>query len=306
MSRAVTRAGDASVTVAVAQPSELGESPFWHPTEQALYYCDVASLQLNRFDPNSGALRHWRFDTELASCAPMRDGGLLLAMRDGLWHFDCASGRRSVLAAAPYDPQTERFNDGKCDPQGCFWVGTVYEPRDRALASLYRFDGSRLTRKAEDLTVVNGLAWSPSGNALYLSDTRAHAVYEFDFDSASGTLGQRRAFCQFAVKPNGASLDGYGGRPDGAAVDVEGNYWVAMFEGRRVLCITPAGVVLRELKLPVQCPTMPCFGGADLKTLYLTTARHQRSATELAAQPWAGMLLSVRVEVPGLPVNFFG
>lgn len=295
-----------TVHVAVSEASEVGESPFWHPHEQALYYCDIPARRLNRFDPTTGALRHWSFDSEVASCAPTRDGALLLAARDGLWRFDCASGVRTALAAPPYDPLHERFNDGKCDPQGRFWVGTLYEPRDQPLASLYCFDGGRLTAQADGLTVSNGLAWSPNGRTLYLSDTTAHRLYAFDFDAARGAVSHRRTLCQFAVKPSGGALDGYRGRPDGAAVDAEGNYWVAMFEGRRVLCLTPAGEVLHELTLPVQCPTMPCFGGADLKTLYVTTARHRRPPAELAQQPSAGMVLSVRVDVPGLPAAFFG
>ncbi len=297
--------GAATVKVAVSEPSLLGESPVWHPREQVLYYCDIPGRQLNRFDSVTGELSHWRFATEVASCAPMRDGGLLLAARDGLWRFDPANGVRSALAAPPYDPATERFNDGKCDPRGRFWVGTIYEPRDPPRAALYRFDRDGLTLRAAGITVSNGLAWSPDGRTMYWSDTQAHAIYAFDFDMADGTLGARRLFCRFPPKQPGASLADYGGRPDGAAVDVDGNYWVAMFEGQRVLCLSAAGALVREVRLPVRCPTMPCFGGADLKTLYITTARDKRSADELAAQPAAGCVLSMRVEVPGLPVNLF-
>jgi sugar lactone lactonase YvrE len=115
-----------------------------------------------------------------------------------------------------------------------------------------------------------------------------------------------RVFQQFAPKPAGwqPGQPGYGGRPDGATVDAEGNYWVAMFEGQRLLRIAPSGQVLNEVAMPARCPTMPCFGGDDLKTLYVTTARHERPAAELAALPLSGRVLSMRVEVPGLPVNF--
>ena len=296
---------DADVQVAVASPSLLGESPLWHPVEQVLYHCDIPGHTLNRFDPASSAHAHWRFDTDVACCAPMLDGALLLAMRDGLWRFDPATGQRSALAEPPYDMATERFNDGKCDPQGRFWVGTIYEPRDPPNAALYRFSDGVLTRQADRITVSNGLAWSPDGRTMYWSDTQAHSVYAFDFDPASGGLSQRRVFANFAAKQPGESLDAYGGRPDGAAVDVEGCYWVAMFEGQRLLRLSPDGALLREVRLPVRCPTMPCFGGADLKTLYITTARENRPVAELAAQPLAGCVLSLRVDVPGLPANIF-
>ncbi|MDO9316369.1 MAG: SMP-30/gluconolactonase/LRE family protein [Burkholderiaceae bacterium] len=295
-----------AVTAAVTTPSLLGESPLWHPREQALYYCDIPGRRLNRFDPATGELSHWNFDTEVASCAPMLDGGLLLAARDGLWRFDVTTGARTELAAPPYDQHIERFNDGKCDPLGRFWIGTIYEPRDPALAALYRFHRGILTKCADGITVSNGLAWSPDGRTMYWSDTKAHAIYAFDFDLAGGTLSGRRLFHQFPLKRSDQSLDEYGGRPDGAAVDVDGNYWAAMFEGQRLLCLSPAGAVVREVPLPVRCPTMPCFGGADLKTLYVTTAREKRPVEELAAQPLSGCVLSLRVDVPGLPAHLYG
>jgi sugar lactone lactonase YvrE len=138
---------------------------------------------------------------------------------------------------------------------------------------------------------------------LYWSDTKAHAIYAFDFDVATGTLSRRRVFATFALKQAGQDLDAYGGRPDGAAVDAEGCYWVALFEGQRLLRLSPAGELLREVILPVRCPTMPCFGDADLRTLYVTTSRENRPAAELDAQPHAGCVLSLRVDVPGLPVH---
>ncbi|MFT3663512.1 SMP-30/gluconolactonase/LRE family protein [Piscinibacter sp.] len=292
------------IRVAVAEPALLGESPFWHPREAALYYVDIAGRRLCRFDAARGALRHWDLDSEPGSCAPCLDGTLLLAMRDGLYRFDPARGARTLLAPPPYDPAHERFNDGKCDPQGRFWAGTLYEPRDAARATLHCWTDGRLVERAGGATVANGLAWSPNGRTLYWADTKAHTIHAFDFDPAAGELSGRRVFARFEPKRAGQSLDRYGGRPDGAAVDAEGCYWVAMFEGQRLLRLAPDGAILREITLPVRCATMPCFGGADLKTVYLTTARQNRPAAELAAQPWAGCVLAFEVDVPGLPVNF--
>lgn len=297
------RDAERDLFVAVAHASLLGESPFWHPRERALYWCDIPGHKLQRFEPSSGTLAHWDFDTDVASCAPQLDGRLLLAMRDGLWRFDPASGERRLAAKPPYDPAKERFNDGKCDPQGRFWVGTIYEPRDAAAATLHCLTREGLKRKAGGVTVANGLAWSPDGATMYWTDTKAHTIYAFDFEPHDGALSRQRVFAQFAPRRDGQPLDEYGGRPDGAAVDAEGCYWVAMFEGQRVLRLSPAGEVLRVVLLPVRCATMPCFGGDDLKTLYVTTAREKRPAEELAAQPLAGCVLGLRVDVPGLPVN---
>jgi sugar lactone lactonase YvrE len=307
------------ITALPLPPDLLGESPVWHPEEAALYWCDIPGKQLHRYHPDSGAHRQWAFDCEPACIAPLLGGDLLLGMRDGLWRFDPASGRRERLAEPPYDVAKERFNDGKADPQGRFWVGTIYEPRSPALAALYRFAGDRrargdgrgpgkgLVRMADGITVSNGLAWSPDGATMYWSDTASHTIFAFDFDGsddAGGALSRQRVFASFAPKQPGQDLDHYGGRPDGAAVDSEGAYWSAMFEGQRLLRFAPSGAVLSEISLPARCPTMPCFGGADLRTLYVTTARENRPADELAALPLSGCVLQLRVEVPGLPVNF--
>ena len=296
------REPDPDIQVAVASASVLGEAPMWHPREQVLYYCDIPGKRLNRFDPKTGDLKQWEFDTEPASLAPRLDGSLVLAMRDGLFRFDPATGERQRLAKPPYDTSEERFNDGKADPQGRFWVGTIHERRE-PVAALYCWSDSTLERRAEGITNSNGLAWSPDGRTMYWADTKAHEIYAFDVDLASGELSRRRVFASFPVKAADQDLATYGGRPDGAAMDSEGCYWIAMFEGARVLRLSPQGEVVREVHLPVQCATMPCFGGPDLRTLYITTSREKRPADELARQPLAGCVLSLRVDVPGLPVN---
>jgi sugar lactone lactonase YvrE len=292
----------ADITGLPVAPSLLGESPLWHPDEQRLYWVDIPGLQLNRFDPVSGRHDEWPLPSEPGCCAPVLGGGLLLAMRDGLWRFDTATGRRTRVAEPPYDPAQQRFNDGKADPQGRFWVGTIDDQR-RPEAALYRLAGGQLSRMVDGITASNGLAFAPDGRTMYWADTKAHAVYAFDFDGQDGSLARRRVFQQFPPRADGQPLAGYGGRPDGAAVDADGAYWVAMFEGQRLLRFAPDGRLLAELPLPVRCPTMPCFGGADLRTLYITTARDKRPADELAAQPLAGCVLQLRVAVPGLPAH---
>jgi sugar lactone lactonase YvrE len=287
-----------------APAAQLGESPFWHPTEQALYWCDIPGRALHRWHPGRAEHRHWGLPSEPGCAAPLPGGALLLAMRDGLWRFDPATAQRTRLAAPPYEPAQERFNDGRADPQGRLWVGTIYEPRTPPNAALYRWWRGKLERMAGDVTVSNGLAFSPDGRTMYWSDTTSHRIFALDLDPLEGTLSRRRVFAQFPLRDASQPLAAYGGRPDGAAVDSEGAYWVAMFEGQRLLRLAPDGTLLRDVALPVRCPTMPCFGGDDLRTLYVTTASKGRPAEELEAQPWAGRVLSLRVDVPGLPVNF--
>lgn len=277
----------------------LGESPLWHPTEQQLYAVDIPGRQVLRWRAGADAPDAWVQDAEPGCIAARASGGLLVARRDGLWTLDTATGAQDSLSSPPYDPARLRFNDGKVDPAGRLWVGSISDAREPE-AALYRFDGGAFTTQVPGLTTSNGLAWSPSAKRLHWSDTKAHRIYVADFDAASGGLSAPRVFVEFKPRTPG---EAYGGRPDGAAMDVEGCYWSAMFEGGCLLRIAPTGEVVQRVELPVTCPTMPTFGGADLRTLFVTTAREKRPADELAREPLAGAVLQLRVAVPGWPAT---
>jgi sugar lactone lactonase YvrE len=300
---------------AVSQPDELGESPFWHPGERLLYWVDIQARQIRRTDPTVGALESWEMPSEPGCIAPLRGGGLVMALRDGVYRASSWGGTLTPVVRFNHDAATTRFNDGKADPVGRFWAGTMYEPRDARKAELYSIDlressgnGGRplVQLKAQNAVISNGLAWSPDASTLYWADTPNHVIHAWDWEPEGNEMSHHRVFQQFPGKPAlwQPGQPGYGGRPDGAAVDVEGNYWCAMFEGGRLLKFAPTGRLLAEFPLPVRCPTMPCFGDADLKTLYVTSARYKRPADELKALPQSGCVIAMRVEVPGLPVNF--
>jgi sugar lactone lactonase YvrE len=302
--------------VVVPQRDELGESPFWHPDEQRLYWVDIPARQLRRAVPGQDALESWAMPQEPGCIAPAASGGLVIALRDGIYRGRRWGGALELLARFNHDVATTRFNDGKADPLGRFWAGTMYEPRDARKAELYAIDcrpdngqGGRpaVQLMAHNAIIANGLAWSPDAGTVYWSDTPHHVIHAWDWDAVTNVMRRHRVLRQFPPKPAGWQPGdaGYGGRPDGAAVDAQGNYWCAMFEGGRLLQLSPAGQVLREVALPVRCPTMPCFGGEDLRTLYVTSASHKRPAAELQALPASGCVIALRVEVPGLPVNFF-
>jgi sugar lactone lactonase YvrE len=301
---------------AVTAPDGLGESPFWHPHELMLYWVDIPNRQVRRMNVFMGTVESWPMPSEPGSIAPAASGGLVLALRDGMYRARQWGGALELLHRFAHDPATTRFNDGKADPVGRFWAGTMYEPRDKPLAVLHALDLRSGTPTVQDMLdgviLSNGLAWSPDARTVYWADTVPHTVWAWDWDAASNAMTRRRVFAQFTPKPAGwqYGLPGctpatYGGRPDGAAVDAEGNYWVAMFEGARLLQLAPDGRQLAEHRLPAQCPTMPCFGGDDLRTLYVTTASYNRPAAELRDMPQSGCVFSTRVDVPGLPVNFF-
>ena len=300
----------------VAQPCELGESPFWHPIEQQLYWVDIPGKQILRCNVRSGAVEHWAMAAPLAlepGCiAPARQGGLVVALRDGVYRARQWQGQLRRIASFDYDPATTRFNDGKCDTLGRLWAGTMNDRRDEKSATLYCIDGRgggapAVRAMLGGASTANGLAWSPDNTTLYWADTPSHAIRAWDWDAQANVMGGERVFQQFPRKPDGwrPGQPGYSGRPDGAAVDVQGNYYVAMYEGRRVLKFSPAGELLADIPTPVHCPTMPCFGGEDLRTLYLTSSRKGRSPEELAELPLSGCVFAMRVDVPGLPVNFY-
>jgi sugar lactone lactonase YvrE len=299
---------------ATTQADELGESPFWHPDEQMLYWVDIPGKQLRRLNIYKGLVESWTMPSEPGCIAPARRAaeggnasGLVIALRDGIYRVRQWGGALEKLVDAKHDPATTRFNDGKADPTGRFWAGTISEPRITASAQLFSFAKGVLESKLSHATVANGLAWSPDANTLYWADTPTHTVRAWDWNANTNGLSGERIFKQWPTKPDGwqVGMPGYGGRPDGAAVDAQGNYYVAMFEGARICKLSPDGVELASMELPAQCPTMPCFGGDDLKTLYVTTARHHRSDAELQAYPHSGCVLSMQVDVPGLPVNFY-
>jgi len=300
------------------QHFELGESPFWHPLEQTLYWVDIPGKKVLRANVYMGTVETWDMPSEPGCIAPAATGGLVIALRHGVFRARGWGGALDRIATLPYDTASVRANDGKCDALGRFWIGTIDEPKASRAAALYAVDcrGGRVpvvTRHAGDALTGNGLAWSPDNRTAYWADTPSHVVHAWDFDLQANRLNAHRIFQQFPAKPadwqfDASPADGqarYGGRPDGAAVDVQGNYYAAMFEGQRICQFAPDGRLLAEFPTPAQCPTMPCLGGEDLKTLYVTTARHGRSAAELAAFPQSGCVFSMRVDVPGLPVNFF-
>ena len=289
------------------QAYELGESPFWHPHEQMLYWVDIPGKCIHRCNIFMGSVESWAMPSEPGSIAPVASGGLVIAMRDGIYRARDWGGALVKLAAAQHETATTRFNDGKADPAGRFWAGTMYEPRTQTDAQLFMLDGDALQVKISNATIANGLAWSPDATTMYWADTPTHTLRAWDWNATTSAISNERIFKQWPGKPAGWQFGraGYGGRPDGAAVDAEGNYYVAMFEGARICKLSPGGVELASIPLPAQCPTMPCFGGDDLKTLYVTTACYNRSDAELKTYPQSGYLFSMRVDVPGLPVNFY-
>ena len=277
--------------------ASLGECPTWSVGEQVLYWVDINAPSLNRFDPATGRNTVMPMPESIGCFALRRSGGFVVALRDGIWLALRDGTLTRKVAPAPYDPTHHRFNDGRCDPQGRLLAGTMNEKRDASTGALYRLDHDfTLTRILSDLTISNGLAFSPDGCTMYHSDTPTQVITEHDYDGSTGTPSNRRVFTRF-TEP--------GDRPDGAAVDSEGCYWTAQYRGGKLKRLAPDGRQLAEYPLPAMCPTMCAFGGPDLKTVYVTSARQERDADELARLPLSGGIFSMRVSVAGLPEPAF-
>jgi sugar lactone lactonase YvrE len=278
-------------------PMLVGESAIWHEVESALYWVDIEGLTVNRLHAASGKFSSWKMGSNPSALAIDDNNFLVVATRERLLRLNTTDGAETPIADAPYDTSKVRFNDGRVDPAGRFWIGTMYEPRDQPAAEMYVLarDNLRCAWRG-GMTNSNGLAWSLDGRTMFHADTTSHRIDCYDFDVATGEHSNRRTILTF---PTDKTAPDYGGRPDGATIDSEGMYWVAMFEGGRVLRISPAGEILREIKLPVRCPTSVCFGGPDLRTLYITSASQGRSSEEIAQYPHTGKVLSVRLDVAG-------
>ncbi|MBD8528891.1 SMP-30/gluconolactonase/LRE family protein [Massilia sp. CFBP 13647] len=276
----------------------VGECPLWHDVESALYWVDINGLTVNRVHPASGKFTSWKMGSEPSAIAVDGNNNLVVATRKGFIRLNTTSGEITDICPAPYDTAITRFNDGRVDPQGRFWVGTMYEPRDKPAAEMYVLERDQLRLAwSGGMTNSNGLAWAPDGATMFHADTTSHRIDRYDFDAAGGTVANGRNLVTFSTDKTSAD---YGGRPDGAAVDADGNYWIAMFEGGRLLKLSPTGELLREVQLPLRCPTAVVFGGSDLRTLYVTSASHGRSAEELARYPLTGKVLCIKLDVAGL------
>ena len=290
-----TQAG-AAFTLALNVNCALGESPVWVAERDLLIFVDITGRKLFRFDPAANQLGQVNVDEDIGCVAVARGGGYVAGMRSGVWLLNEAGTKRRKLVSNPEDQSSSRFNDGRVDPAGRYLTGTLDESKKAGDAGLYRCDSRGLVKLDTGFMTSNGLAFSPDGQTLYFSDTPRFVIYQFDYDPATGEVANRREFAR--IEPTATDR----GRPDGAAVDVEGCYWSSLYEGSRVARFDPTGKLMSTHALPVRCPTMPAFGGADLKTLYVTTARDKSPPTGTGA---GGELYSLRVNVPGLPNPLF-
>jgi len=275
----------------LAAGCQLGESPVWLAAEQRLAFVDITGRRLHRFDPVSGDHNADPVDEDIGCLGPALGGGFVAGLRSGIWLLDGSGSKVRLLAANAEDAATHRFNDGHVDPGGRYFAGTLDEAKSAGDAGLYRLDHRGLARIAGGLMTSNGVAFSPDGRTLYHSDTPRFVIWRWDYDPATGQAENQREFVR--VEPSADDR----GRPDGAAVDVEGCYWSSQYEGGRIHRYDPDGRLMAAYPLPARKVTMPAFGGADRKTLFVTTAADEGGE--------GGDLYALATDVAGLPSALF-
>lgn len=288
------------ITCVVDLRSEVGEGCFWDEQEQALFFVDIPPGMLYRL--RNGWLDQWQFGEPLGCLALDRAGRAILALKSGLYRFDFATGDKQLIAHPEQDRPGNRFNDGAVDRQGRFWAGTMKlsGPPERT-GAFYRIDPDlTITRHFDKTFTTNGLAFSPDGRTMYLSDSNpeVRTIWACDYNPNTGYPSERRVF--FDTRQ-------VAGRPDGGTVDAEGCYWMAGVGGWQLVRIRPDGVVDRIVDVPIERPSRPWFGGPDLDILYVTSLRAGLTPGTEARQPQAGGLFSITgLGVKGLPQPRFG
>jgi sugar lactone lactonase YvrE len=277
--------------------AELGEGPVWDPDAAWLYFVDITRGLVHRYDPDTRTSRSHQVDAMVGAVALAAAGDLVLAVRDGFARLDPDSGRVRPIADVEADLPGQRMNDGKCDPAGRFWAGTMAIDERPGAGALYRLDpDGRVHRMLANVTISNGLDWSEDGRLMYYVDTPTGSIDIFDFDVATGAIANRRSLARVAPGE---------GWPDGLTLDADGYLWVALWSGGAVRRYAPDGTLDRIVKVPTTYPTSCAFGGPDLGDLYITTAATALTPEERQREPLAGGLFRCRPGVQGRPAHRF-
>ena len=277
----------------------LAEGPHWAVGKGKLYWVDILGSAIIEGDPKTGKRESFKMPGMVGVAVPKKSGGFLVATDTGIKMVEEQGTQISTLTDPEADKPGNRFNDGKCDPRGRFWGGTMAIDGSPNQGTLWRYDPDGTIRKMDGgFNLSNGLCWSPDHKLFYFTDSGRQIIYVYDFDLSSGDIINRRAFAHIP-KSNGV--------PDGLTVDSEGFLWSANWDGWCITRYDPDGQVERVIKLPVPRPTSCIFGGEDLSTLFVTTARFRLSPEQLNDAPLSGSIFAVETDIKGLPeFNFAG
>lgn len=269
--------------------ARLGECPVWDADRQQLYWVDVYNHRVHQFDPVTGHDRYFDTGDVVSAIALAGRERLLMALRDRLAFLSTQTGEVTPIYQIKFPYPNTRFNEGKCDSQGRFWIGSISEAPEQA--ELYRYDPDGSLQVMETgLTISNGLGWSPDETTFYLTDSAQHKIYAYDFEVETGTIRDRRVLVDLSPEVV---------EPDGMAVDQQGNLWSALWNGWCIACFSPSGQELLRIKLSVQRPTSVAFGGSHLTDVYITSASVGLNQKEIQQGFNAGDLFRFSSTLPG-------
>lgn len=270
----------------------LGEGPIWDPKAARLLWLDIKNRKLFQLDPKTNVLEGRNLPVYATVVTPTNQGDLLLACIGGLYRYDMGAGTCTKVTAFETDLPENRPNDGKTDPQGRLWLGSMQDLEEAPTGFLYSYCADKgLVQHFGDCGIPNTFAWSPDGKWFYHGDSMAQTIWRFPWNGETGALGEREVF---------VSLKGTDRYPDGSCIDAEGYLWNAQWNGWRVVRYAPDGREDRVVEMPVACPTSCMFGGEGLKTLFITSARKGQTKEALEPQPLAGALFALDPGVQGL------
>lgn len=279
--------------------TKTGESPVWSESQNALYFIDIVGGNIHRGSPTTGQLLSWNFGQYVGCLAEKQSGGLIIAAQHGIYSFNEETGVKNLVSDVESHLGENRFNDGAVDKHGRLWAGTMKIPQIGVgpVGKIYSIDSNYDVREhLKGLNVVNGIAFSPDQKTFYAGDTFAEKVWFFDFDLDDGVISNQKLFVDFAGLP---------GRPDGAAIDEDGCYWVATPGGWEICRFTPSGHLDRRVKMPVEKPTCVAFGGENADQLYITSLSGKLTAGSEISQPLAGSVFAFEPGVCGMPTYKF-
>ncbi|MEM7028405.1 MAG: SMP-30/gluconolactonase/LRE family protein [Chloroflexota bacterium] len=277
----------------------VGEGPIWDEDAQVLYWIDILSSKLYVYDPVKKTNTEYDVGQHVGTVVPRKSGGVMLAVYRGFASFDLETQELKIINDPESHLDGNRFNDGKCDPAGRFWAGTMGYEKPSTQGSLYRMDTDfEVRRILGNIGISNGIAWTQDNKTMYYADTVANQVWAFDYDIKTGDITNQRTVIRTTKET---------GPPDGFTLDEEGMIWLAHYGGSSVRRWNPdTGEILQTITLPTRQITACAFGGKKLDTLFITSAAQQMSAEQLKAEPTAGNLFSVKVGVKGVPSIKFG
>ncbi|MBX9256791.1 SMP-30/gluconolactonase/LRE family protein [Desmonostoc muscorum CCALA 125] len=272
--------------------ARLGEGPIWDSIKKQLYWIDIFNHRVHQFDPVTGKNRFFDVGDVVGAIATAGTDRLIMALRHHLAFLNTQTGEVTPILEIEGNLPSNRLNDGKCDPQGRFWFGSM-SSIEKPDASLYRYDTDGSLHVMETgLTISNGLGWSPNQEIFYLADSPKQKIYAYDFNSVTGNINNRRIFVDLTHESF---------YPDGLTIDSQGNIWSAMWNGWCVIRFNRKGEEILRLKLPVPLVTSCTFGGEDLQTLYITTGSVGLSQAEIDKSFYSGDLFALKTDVTGLP-----